>query len=81
MSEAGQPVLDVIENKLYKWNRKMFSIGGRVVVINLVLASLPQYFFSLFYKTPRNIIQAIVKIRRDFLCNGTDGWWKEGGLS
>jgi hypothetical protein len=71
--KTWQPILDLMEKRLAKWKGKHLSIGGRVVLINSVLSSLPLYFFS-FFKAPKKIIQEIIKIQRNFLwSNSADG--------
>jgi len=37
-----------IENKLSGWKGKMLSVGGRLVLINSVLSSLPMFMLSFF---------------------------------
>lgn len=66
-----QPVIDVIKARLNSWKSRQLSIGGRVTLINSVLASLPLYLFS-FYKAPRKIIDEITKLQRRFLWGGDE---------
>jgi hypothetical protein len=44
-------------------------MGGRITLINSVLASMPLYFFS-FYKAPNCVIKQLVRIQRNFLWGG-----------
>ncbi|MCH85046.1 RNA-directed DNA polymerase (Reverse transcriptase) [Trifolium medium] len=71
--KTWQPILDLMEKRLAKWKGKYLSIDGRFVLINSVLSSLPLYFFS-FFRASKKIIQAIIKIQRNFLwSNSTNG--------
>jgi hypothetical protein len=42
------PIIESMKKRLSTWNGRILSIGGRVTLINLVLSSLPLYFFSFF---------------------------------
>ncbi|CAK8572080.1 unnamed protein product [Lathyrus sativus] len=64
------PLLDKLRKKLSVWNGKHISLGGRIVLLNLVLANLPIYPFS-FFKAPKSIITQIIRIQRECL-------WGEG---
>lgn len=57
-----EPVIVAMRKKLQCWKGRSLSIGGRITLINLVLNSLPLYFFS-FYKGPKNVIKALVAIQ------------------
>jgi len=46
-------------------------MGGRVVLLNAVLSSIPLYFLS-FFKAPKKVLQEIVKIQRSFLWGGVE---------
>jgi hypothetical protein len=48
------------------------SLGGRVILINSVLASIPVFFLS-FLKIPLKVRMAIVRIQRNFLWGGASG--------
>jgi hypothetical protein len=87
------PVLEVIQNRLASWKNKYVSLGGRVVLLNSVLAAIPIFYLSLF-KIPVGVWKKIVRLQRRFLWGGAAGsskinWvsWldvcrpkKEGGL-
>jgi hypothetical protein len=87
-------VIKTIEKRLLSWKHRYVSLGGRVVLINSVLASIPVFFLS-FLKMPVKVKKNIVRIQRNFLWGGAMGdkdkisWvsWKdvcrpkeEGGL-
>lgn len=42
------------------------SLGGRVILINTVLDSLPTYVMSLF-PTPSKVVKKLDRLRRNFL--------------
>lgn len=44
-------------------------MGGRVVLLNAVLTSLPVYYLS-FYKAPKKVINSLIQIQRRFLWGG-----------
>lgn len=46
LSRAGfwKPVLDTVRSRLFGWNHKHLSIGGRIVLLKSVLYALPVYF-------------------------------------
>jgi len=41
-----------IEKRLSGWKGKMLTVGGRLVLINSVLSSLPMFMLS-FFEVPR----------------------------
>ncbi|GKU91337.1 hypothetical protein SLEP1_g5224 [Rubroshorea leprosula] len=86
-------LIDKFKKKLSGWNNKYLSLGGRIVLINSVLTSLPVFLMST-YLLPKGVIKAIDTIRRGFLWGGKEegkkiawvGWDKvckgkeDGGL-
>ncbi|GKV49208.1 hypothetical protein SLEP1_g55970 [Rubroshorea leprosula] len=64
-----QPLLTSFRKKLSSWKGKHLSIGGRIMLINSVLSSLPVFLMSI-YKIPTGILKSIDKIRRNFLWGG-----------
>ncbi|XP_020267043.1 uncharacterized protein LOC109842598 [Asparagus officinalis] len=65
-----QPLLESFKKKLSIWKNKTLSIGGRLTLLNSVLSSIPLYYMS-FFKLPKWVINAVDKIRRKFLWNGS----------
>ena len=65
-------ILAQFQKRFVGWKGKNLFIGGRLVLINLVLSSLPLYFFS-FYKALSKVILELVKIQRRFILQG----WSE----
>lgn len=58
-------VLERIEKKLSSWKGKHLSTGGRLVLINSVLSSLPLYMMS-FFEIPRKVLEKIEYLRSRF---------------
>ncbi|GAU44056.1 hypothetical protein TSUD_399540 [Trifolium subterraneum] len=64
-----QPLLDSLARRLGVWRNKYVSLGGRVVLLNSVLNSIPIFYLS-FMKLPIKIWKKIVQIQRNFLWGG-----------
>jgi hypothetical protein len=64
-----KPLTDTIARKLGSWNNKWVSLGGRVVLLNSVLNSIPIFYLS-FLKMPVRVWKMIVKMQRSFLWGG-----------
>jgi hypothetical protein len=63
------PLIECIGKRLPGWKAAKLSTGGRLLLINAVLAAIPVYFMSMFM-LPKWVIQKIDKIRRRFLWHG-----------
>jgi hypothetical protein len=63
------PVIEVLQKRLHSWKNRFVSLGGRVVLINLVLATIPLFYLS-FMKLPTKVWKKIVSIQRSFLWGG-----------
>jgi hypothetical protein len=46
LASTWDPVIKTIEKRLNSWRNRYVSLGGRVVLINSVLASIPVFFLS-----------------------------------
>jgi hypothetical protein len=64
-----ESVVDTMAKRLNSWSGCLLSYGGRLTLINSVLASLPLYFFS-FYKAPVGVIKQLNRIQRNFIWGG-----------
>jgi hypothetical protein len=51
-----QVIKNRIEKKLSGWKEKLLSVGGRLVLINSVLSSLPIFMMS-FFELPKGVLQ------------------------
>ena len=69
--ELWRSFISRIEARLPRWRGKFLSLGGRLVLLNSVLSSIPIYFMS-FYKFPGWVVKQIDKIRRNFLWKGAE---------
>jgi len=54
-----------IEKKLSGWKAKMLTVGGRLVLINSVLSSLPMFMLS-FFEIPKGVLEKIESFRSRF---------------
>ncbi|GAU23391.1 hypothetical protein TSUD_334390 [Trifolium subterraneum] len=67
-----EPLVERIRKKLNSWGNKHISLGGRLVLINSVLNSIPIFYLS-FMKMPAQVIKKVTRIQRDFLWGGVNG--------
>jgi hypothetical protein len=58
-------LLERIEKKLSSWKGKHLSVGGRLVLINSVLTSLPMFMMS-FFEIPQVILRKLDYLRSRF---------------
>jgi hypothetical protein len=65
-------VVKTIEKRLLSWRNRYVSLGGRVILINSVLASILVFYLS-FLKIPLKVRMSIVRIQRNFLWGGASG--------
>ncbi|WJX38360.1 hypothetical protein P8452_26031 [Trifolium repens] len=70
--ETWKPVVESLKNRLFSWQNRYISFGGRVTLINSVLASLPIFYLS-FMKMPVKVWKVLVSIQRNFLWGGASG--------
>jgi hypothetical protein len=69
LSSTWAPMLDSFRKRLGSWGNKYISLGGRIVLINAVLNSLPIFFLS-FIKIPVKVWREVVCIQRNFIWGG-----------
>jgi hypothetical protein len=67
-----EPMVERIRSKLNAWGNKHISFGGRLVLINSVLNSIPIFYLSLM-KMPGHVRKKVIQIQRDFLWGGVRG--------
>lgn len=65
-------VVKDIRRRLDNWRGRFLSIGGRVVLINSVLNSIPLYSLSV-YRAPKKVLKEIRRIQRSFLWKSVEG--------
>ena len=68
--QTWDPLTTKCERKLARWKQRHLSFGERVTLINLVLTSIPIYFLS-FFRIPKQVVNKIVRLQRNFLWGGT----------
>ncbi|WMV42288.1 hypothetical protein MTR67_035673 [Solanum verrucosum] len=66
-------ILEKTERKLTRWKAQYLSLGGRLILINSDLDSLPTYVMSLF-PIPAKVVEKLDRLRRNLLWHGN----KEG---
>ncbi|GAU32684.1 hypothetical protein TSUD_145580 [Trifolium subterraneum] len=69
LSTTWAPMLDLLKRRLGKWGNKYISLGGRIVLINSVLSSIPIFFLS-YMKMPLKVWREVVRLQRNFLWGG-----------
>jgi hypothetical protein len=82
-ASTWEPMVECLRKRLKGWRNRYVSLGGRIVLINSVLNSIPIFYLS-FMKVPVLVLKKIIRIQRKFLWGGTKGgrrisWvkWKE----
>jgi hypothetical protein len=55
-----------IEKKLISWKGKYLSVGGRLVLINSILSSLPMFMLSFFLRSLKVVLEKIDYFRSRF---------------
>ena len=66
-----QPLLDSFDRFLAGWKARLLSYGGRIVLVNAVLGSLPIYYMSSIL-LPKSVCEVLDAKRRAFLWTGED---------
>jgi hypothetical protein len=66
LASTWAPMVDTLKRRLGSWGNKYVSLGGRIVLINAVLSSIPIFFLS-YMKMPTKIWKEVVTIQRNFL--------------
>ncbi|PNX74297.1 ribonuclease H [Trifolium pratense] len=74
-----EPLVSSLRKKLNSWSNRHISLGGRLVLINSVLNSLPIFYLS-FMKMPVQVIKKVTRIQREFLWGGVNGGKKLGWI-
>ncbi len=67
--EDWRDVIARVRSRIDGWQAKLLSRGGRLTLFNVVLTSLPLYFFTMF-KAPKWVVKRIEALRRDFFWAG-----------
>jgi hypothetical protein len=67
-----EPVVERLRSRLRSWGNRYVSLGGRIMLINSVLNSIPIFYLS-YLKMRNGVIKKIVRIQREFLWGGIKG--------
>ena len=59
-------LVEKFEKRIHLWSNKFLSLGGRLVLIRVVLTSLPVYWFALV-PLPKSILNKLRKLIFSFL--------------
>jgi hypothetical protein len=70
-----QTIGNRIEKRLSGWKGKMLTVGGRLVLINSVLSSLPMFMMS-FFELSRGVLEKIDYFRSRFYWQNDQHKWK-----
>ncbi|XP_016195316.1 uncharacterized protein LOC107636310 [Arachis ipaensis] len=70
--KTWKPLIDKVEERLSLWKANVLSKGGKLVLIETVMNSLPIYYLSL-YKMPNAVAQKIISLQRRFFWEKKDG--------
>ena len=65
MNKDWKHVKEIFQKRLSGWRSKMLSVGGRLVLINSVLSSLPIFMMS-FFEIPRGVLKKLDYFRSRF---------------
>lgn len=64
-------LVNKIQTSLVIWRWKHMFMGGRIVMIKVVLSNIPIYPCS-FYRIPKHIVNEIIKIQHTVLWGGSE---------
>jgi len=65
MNKDWKHVEERFQKRLNCWRSKMLSVGGRLVLINSILSSLPMFMLS-FFEVPRGVLKKLDYFRSQF---------------
>jgi len=64
--ETWEPLVEHLRRRLLSWGNRYISLGGRIVLLNAVLNSIPIFYLSLM-KMAVKVLKLIVSLQRNFL--------------
>lgn len=67
-----EPLIEHVVKRLNLWGNKFISFGGRIVLLNSVLNSIPIFYLS-FMRMPVIVWKKLIRIQREFLWGGVSG--------
>jgi hypothetical protein len=65
LNSEWSKVEERFQQKLSCWKAKYLSYGGRLVLLNSVLSSLPMFMMS-FFKIPKGVLKTSIISDQDF---------------
>ena len=65
MNKDRKHVEERFQKRLNRWRSKMLSVGGRLVLLNSVLSSLPMFMLS-FFELPKGVLKKLDYFRSRF---------------
>jgi hypothetical protein len=65
MNKDWKYVEERFQKKLNCWRSKLLSVGGRLVLLNSVLSSLPMFILS-FFELPKGVLKKLDHFRSWF---------------
>ena len=65
MNKDWKHVEERFQKRLNCWRSKMLSVGGRLVLLNSVLSSLPMVMLS-FFEIPKGVLKKLDYFRSSF---------------
>jgi hypothetical protein len=71
-ASTWEPVVKAIEKRLISWKNHYVSLGGRVVLLNSMLASIPIFYLS-FVKLLVSVRKTIIRLQRNYLWTRLSG--------
>lgn len=63
------PVVETLRRRILSWKNRFISFGGRIVLLNSILNSIPIFFLS-YFKMPPGVWKKLVSLQRNFLWGG-----------
>ena len=72
-------VYERFQKRLSGWKEKLLSAGGKLVLINSMLSSLPLFMFS-FFEVPREVLKKMDFYRSRFFWQSNENKKKSIGL-
>ncbi|KAM7474964.1 hypothetical protein LguiB_022207 [Lonicera macranthoides] len=64
-----EPVIERVSKRIEGWHKSCLSRGGKLILLQSVLGSIPIYYLSVF-KIPKKAAKLLEKLMRDFFWEG-----------
>ena len=63
--ETWEPMVEQLRRRIISWGNRYVSLGGCIVLLNLVLNSIPIFYLSLL-KMSSKVVNSVVALQRNF---------------